>query len=830
MKNKFSLRLLSGVLFAVMLIGLVPLAASAEPTLITSVNVDGLVEPAAGEHPGFGFTVADDAPYTVGEVRWMYLDETESVAYLDPSDVFEGGAAYFASVELLPKSGYVFPDDYTGVDSAAFNGNEALVSVCLCAPSQMILYTANYNVGAEATLITDVNVDGLVLPVAGEHPSFGFTVADDAPYVIESSMWYSYKEGLLTGSDTFEAGEIYYAVINLLPKSGYAFPETFGGLSSVTIDGSAEPIDASYCGINGETLQLFTVDFTAASAGPVLITDVALDCTAPFVGEHPAPVTAADDAPYVVADCGWYDGTTSERMSDGDTFIEGHLYYADVLIAPKYGYVFPDDIDGFDDIVIGGGSAEVDTERSTIENDIGYNVLRVYTVGVTPTERPTVITSVNVDGFADPAEGELPCVFTVPDDAPYTVSRFSWVRNGCGQIEPSDVFEGGGTYYCGIILEPKAGYAFPEKASDLSSLTVNGRDDVLDMRYCRINDGVLELYTKDLSVPHALTAQAALAPTCTAAGREAYYVCSVCGKLFSDAEGENEIAEPTAIPAPGHDYVAAVTAPTCTAQGYTTHVCSRCADSYVDSYVSALGHDYAGVVTAPTCTAQGYTTFTCSRCGDTYQGRFTTALGHDFGADKNAEFCSRCGEANPNYKPPVTVKFEDVPAGAYYEAAVNWAVANGITQGISMTRFGPDNGCTRGQVVTFLWRSAGSPEPKGESNPFSDVKDGDYYYKAVLWAVENGVTAGVSKTSFAPDATCTRGQIVTFLWRASGSPEPKSGGNPFDDVSASDYYYRAVLWAVENGITAGVSKTSFAPNSTCTRAQIVTFLFRATVK
>ena len=141
--------------------------------------------------------------------------------------------------------------------------------------------------------------------------------------------------------------------------------------------------------------------------------------------------------------------------------------------------------------------------------------------------------------------------------------------------------------------------------------------------------------------------------------------------------------------------------------------------------------------------------------------------------------------------------------------------------------FSPGAGCTRAQVVTFLWRAAGEPQPKSENNPFADVQKGQYYYKAVLWAVEKGITTGTSPTTFRPDQTCTRGQIVTFLWRYFGEPEPKTGNNPFEDVKDSDYFYKAVLWAVENGITTGTTATTFRPEQTCTRAQIVTFLYRA---
>ena len=170
--------------------------------------------------------------------------------------------------------------------------------------------------------------------------------------------------------------------------------------------------------------------------------------------------------------------------------------------------------------------------------------------------------------------------------------------------------------------------------------------------------------------------------------------------------------------------------------------------------------------------------------------------------------------------------FTDVPAGSYYEDAVIWAVDKGITTGTSATTFNPNGICTRAQAVTFLWRAAGSPAAKSSAMPFADVKAGSYYYDAVLWAVENGITKGTSDTMFSPDATCSRAQIVAFLWRSEKSPAAGTA-NPFADVKSTAYYADAVLWAVKEDITKGTTNTTFSPNADCTRAQIVTFLYRA---
>ena len=175
--------------------------------------------------------------------------------------------------------------------------------------------------------------------------------------------------------------------------------------------------------------------------------------------------------------------------------------------------------------------------------------------------------------------------------------------------------------------------------------------------------------------------------------------------------------------------------------------------------------------------------------------------------------------------------FADMPAkGNWAHDPIDWAVSNEITNGTSASTFSPEEGCTRAQVVTFLWRAAGQPAPTSSTNPFTDVKPGAYYYNAVLWAVEKGITNGTSDKTFSPDETCTRAQIVTFLWRYEGQPAPTSTDNPFADVRTSAYFGSAVLWAVEKDITNGTSATTFDPEDTCTRAQVVTFLYRNVLK
>ena len=376
------------------------------------------------------------------------------------------------------------------------------------------------------------------------------------------------------------------------------------------------------------------------------------------------------------------------------------------------------------------------------------------------------------------------------------------------------------------------------------------------------------------------------AATCTATGTGRYtWKTATYGTYYFDV----------AIAKTSHSYKGTVTASTCTAQGYTTHTCSVCGDSYKDSFTNALGHiwdagtvtleptetepgvktftctrcgetktepipatghthNYTATVIAPTCTERGYTIHACA-CGDSYIDTYTAALGHSWDVGvvttkptENATgimtyTCTRCGETKtetiPMLEPDPTPslpcdggdncpgnKFTDMPAkGNWAHDAIDWAIVQKITSGTSTTTFSPSAGCTRAQVVTFLWRAAKEPAPTSKENPFKDVKESDYFYNAVLWAVEKGITVGTDPDKFSPGETCTRAQIVTFLYRYEGKPEVKPDDS-FTDVKSADYFFAPVAWAVANGITKGTDPGKFSPSAICTREQVVTFLYR----
>ncbi len=298
--------------------------------------------------------------------------------------------------------------------------------------------------------------------------------------------------------------------------------------------------------------------------------------------------------------------------------------------------------------------------------------------------------------------------------------------------------------------------------------------------------------------------------------------------VYDRALNDEEIAAMTeylkakyegAAPECEHDYEAVVTAPTCTTAGYTTYTCANCGESYVADEVAALGHDYEAVVTAPTCTTAGYTTYTCANCGESYVADEVAALGHDFVDGK----CTRCDAVN-------TTVFTDLPEqGNWARAGIDFCIENNLMNGYSETMFAPNDATTRAQLVTILYRMAGEPEVAFKSI-FSDVKEGRYFAKAVIWAAENGIVNGVGVGKFDPNGTITREQIATIMYRYAGSPAVEGDLSAFGDAAnVSGYAVDAMVWAVAQGIINGNSTegvVALAPKGNATRAQIAAIIAR----
>ena len=305
----------------------------------------------------------------------------------------------------------------------------------------------------------------------------------------------------------------------------------------------------------------------------------------------------------------------------------------------------------------------------------------------------------------------------------------------------------------------------------------------------------------------------AKAATASAEGSIEYWYCASCGKYFADKNAQQEITQAeTVIPrrqypvgAPSYSITvpdapngAVTVSPKSAAKGATVTITVTPDSGYVLEAISAVDQNGGALELA-----------------DQGGGKYTFSM-----PAGKVEVRAAFAEDGSGLE-----RFPDVPRDAYYYEAVKWAAENGITGGVGGGLFAPDQPCTRAQAVTFLWRAAGSPAPETGAMPFTDVPAGSYYYDAVLWAAENGITGGTGDAAFSPDAVCSRAQIVAFLWRSEKSPAAGTA-NPFADVKADAYYAAAVLWAAENGITGGTGDAAFSPDADCTRAQIVTFLWR----
>ncbi len=348
---------------------------------------------------------------------------------------------------------------------------------------------------------------------------------------------------------------------------------------------------------------------------------------------------------------------------------------------------------------------------------------------------------------------------------------------------------------------------------------------------------------------HDMTKTDAKAATCTEDGNNEYYTCSRCGGVFKDEAGtQATTVEAETLKKLGHDWsnkdgICAVCHTKCDRVHKPGTTCSVCHKYTSYPYVpgaptypaTAPAVPNGTVAVSPANASKGANVTVTVKPNDGYVLETLTVT------DKNGDELKLTDKGNGKYTftmpgSKVEVKatfmednsvlnfFYDVPNDAFFYEAVKWAVKSGVTNRLSDTMFGPYESCTRAQIVTFLWRAAGSPEPKTASS-FSDVPASAYYAKAVAWAIENGITNGMTETTFAPNATCTRGQSVTFLYRALGKKVESS--TSFTDVASNAFYADAVNWAVASDVTNGTSATTFSPNADCTRAEIVTFLYRA---
>lgn len=435
---------------------------------------------------------------------------------------------------------------------------------------------------------------------------------------------------------------------------------------------------------------------------------------------------------------------------------------------------------------------------------------------------------------------EIPAVAATCTKDGNTAKTLTWTKKGWAVTDKGEVIPATGHHWAKLADVPatcdKPGYTYDNvyacdntfvgddgKTYVCGTYTANGYTPTY-MPGTNTNKQITEI-----PADHSYATKVIVEPTCSSNGLSVKY-CTACG-VYDTFYGT-----PTVYVVPAVTHVAAadlvnVKAATCTEDGYTgDSVCKWCGKVLkAGEVVKAAGHTPEEVAAvAATCTETGLTAGSkCSVCGEVLTAQeVVPALGHKF---ENG-VCTVCGEKDPNYVPPVVNPFKDVEKSSPYYDAIIWAADKGVTTGKTADTFGINDGCTRAQIVTFLYRAAGSPAVKADTvNPFTDVSKDSVYYNAILWAVENGITKGTTETTFDPNAVCTRGQIVTFLFRASGD-EKVATGTDFADVASGSYCADAVAWAVANKVANGFADGTFRPEATCTRGQAVTFIFRALAK
>ena len=618
----------------------------------------------------------------------------------------------------------------------------------------------------------------------------------------------------------FDAKQDYSVRYNLQPKDGFAFAEGFSAKDVTVSNGTVYKVEMS-----GKDCYVY-VNFPAKAAeGPNYVTEAAVQVAA-VAGEIPSingiTVTSSNADKIKKALVLWSNTSTP--------FVAGQEYSTTVYLEPKEGVTFADDMK----LTVNGKVVNL-----TKKDPNGSVQFLVKITAVAPSTGPNYVTEAAVQ-VAAPVAGEHP---QGPVNIPVLSSNADKIKTSMMwwfDMKTSDTFVSGQEYTANIYLEPKEGVTF----ADDMKLNVNGK--------------VVNLAKKD---PNGSVQFLVKIPATGSTHTHSYGT----EWKYDDTNHwhECECGDKADIAAHSASEWIVDTAATKTADGAKHKECTVCKKVLETATISATGGGSssgggggssggAGVTTyAITVQNSKNGTVTASHKSAAKDTAVTLTVTPDKGyvldtltvldsKDKAVKLTEKNGKYTftmPAGKVTVSAAFKaaapasenpftDVPSGAYYEDAVVWAVKKGITSGTSATTFNPDGSCTRAQAVTFLWRAAGSPEPKSATMPFTDVPAGSYFEKAVLWAVENGITKGTSDTTFSPDASCTRAQIVTFLWRAGGSPAV-SGNSAFSDVASDAYYAAAVAWAEKNGVTGGIGGGLFGSDNTCTRAQIVTFLHRA---
>ncbi|MBE6932989.1 MAG: S-layer homology domain-containing protein [Ruminococcaceae bacterium] len=808
-------RTISIILSIVMLLTLLPTAVMAAVEIEeVRLHID---PPAAGvaadftpegENEQFGISSYSKDDYYNG-VKWIDVTDLRNVKSLKPGDVFEAGHIYTIRIATYAKNGYAMTREQldsafrwyvTGYINDSIDNYPSFLG-----DSNQVVFLAQFHIPAE---ISSVSIGGIDTPLPGQTADYDAQIYDrnyalsadeDKGNFHNGIYWYDLTDGkTLAPTDTFVAGHEYRVFFDLLASRNSNFVVDASGNPAVMATVNDHPANVIKYLAEPATREINVYyDFDACEAYAVSAVGIegldfpeegnAPDYSATYAGRgfDFKPTSAGN--PFCVNGITWHDETAGYDLTATGTFRAGHSYSVLIHLVPKTGYCFADSVTGR----IGSVYGTVTGNASEIVVKYTFSPLAL-----------NEIANVTLEGVSAPVLNQFPGYVAIVRGEGYALKdrNDTYYRNGMcwsvidGESLPvsGSTFAGGKAYQLEIYLVAQEGYEFAATEGGALEVkaTVNGKQAAV------LGDSkeiFLTCYFPEPTDEETITNVAVTGLSAPVIGAAPDYTADIIDTRYALQE-ENSANEKNGITWFNNE------------TGNAMKVGLEKFEAGV-SYTVVIGLDSSeGYAFSPEVMA-----YLNERQVDevTVYSEYEIYLWFTFAALPETAFL-------------------DVPTNAYYYEPVVWAVANGITNGTGDgSTFSPDMNCSRAQVVTFLWRAAGAPEPVSTENPFTDIAEGSYYYKAVLWAVENNITTGTGKGKFSPDMDCSRAQIVTFLWRSQTSPAPTGTEIPFTDVQPGQYYTNAVLWAVERGITTGTGNGStFSPDMICTRAQIVTFLYR----
>ena len=797
--------------------------------------------------PGVGYTL-----YYASAVKWTQAGDSSHWEF--DSDTIAETEVYGVTLYLETEAGYAFAESLT---SAKINGQNARVL------EQSVGSVSLFLPFGDVT-ITNVKVASKTWPIDGnainKTPENFYAQKNDAraAYTLESAAFQIWESGsgyrdLTAAETTFDQAKSYRVMAVLQACAGARFAETvtgdFNGTSGVSCtvspDGKTCTVTRS-CAVYDPICTYPAADPTASVNGVTVYRNDPVAGQPYELGDF-SPTAGAVWLRGASATAGWYEvpyvGSTTQikQLKTGDTFEDGKVYLATLQLRNQDGFRFGD---GF-----------TVTFRQKNESASNYALLKCvsdtakrkeynvwYTVGEVT---PQPVTELAITGPALQPDGSLATddltAFSVEGSVITSASFYQNTGNLSLRLVASS-----GHYFDRTVMATYNGapasisYGYLVSKWDVVYVMVNFKTQELTVAADTIQaenktyDGTTAATLSggsllglidpgdDVRIDYS-DAKASFNDPNVGAGK----TVTVAGtlRLTGADAGKYQLSQPD---------LTGLTADITPCQSVTDH--TQTAQTVYAGEGAFQAASFGGVNGE---TATGTTTYTVdgqekttAQIEDLLRQSAIGAqlsVAYVFAGTGNYAGASASGTITVTVVRQVTNPFTDVPSGAYYEEAVLWTVGEGVTSGTSATTFTPDGSCTRAQAVSFLWRIAGRPAPKTGTMPFADVKTGAYYYDAVLWAMENGITYGTSAVAFSPDATCTRAQIVSFLYRYVGSPAVQSGA-VFSDVGASAYYVDAVAWAATSGVAAGIGGGKFAPDQNCTRAQIVSFIYRMQTK